>query len=188
MVIHAQLVGAGTSSLMFRSTVGSELGELERLLDEIIRSRLQRLSLVDPVIERRHHHHAYVSAERRVLLDVAAYLPAIAARHHHVEEDEGGLHLLERLQRVIAVVGDRDRVSTGLEIVADDVGVIRIIVDDEYRWMRFIGHKRLSEMMLCPYAGNSQARDPPAVPTMRLSKRYAPQLDKLCHRTQPKGV
>jgi hypothetical protein len=68
-----------------------------------------------------------------VLLDVPADLPAVAPGHHHVEKNECGLYLLERPERIVTVVGDGDRVSTRLEIIADDVRVIRVVIDYEDR-------------------------------------------------------
>src|SRR5688500_10011281 len=59
-----------------------ELRELERLLDEVVGARLDRLPLVGPIVERRDHDDSHGAAVVRVLLDLPTNLPAVAAGHH----------------------------------------------------------------------------------------------------------
>ena len=138
MIVHAYWAGGvGSEQLCNVSLYGrGELRQLERLLDEIVGACLQSLPLVDPIVESRDHDDAHVLAERWMLLDVAANLPAIAARHHHVEQNQRRLDLLERLDRLIAVVRDGYRIPARLQIIADDVRVIGVVVHYEDRGMR----------------------------------------------------
>jgi hypothetical protein len=79
-----------------------------------------------------------------MLLDIAAYLPTIAARHHNVEKDQRGLDLFERLDGLIAVIGDSYRIPASLQIIADYVRIIGVVVHYEDWGMCLVGHKLLS--------------------------------------------
>ena len=68
-----------------------------------------------------------------MLLHDAADLPAIATGHHHIKEDERRLHCLEQSQRFIAVMRNRYWISANLEVLADDLGIVVIIVDHQDR-------------------------------------------------------
>src|SRR6266404_5520701 len=76
----------------------------------------------------------------------AASLPAVAARHHDVEENDRGLFPLEQFHRFVAVVCNRNRITACLEIIADDVGVVVIIVNDKNGWKLWVGHPSLRSL------------------------------------------
>ena len=85
-------------------------------------------------------------------LDLATDLPTVAPRHHDIEKYQRRLDLVECLQCIIAVVSHGDGITLSLQIVADDVRVIRVVVDYENRRVRCVSHKQLSVMMLWPVA------------------------------------
>src|SRR5438552_1410030 len=92
-----------------------------------------------------------------MLLDIAADLPAVSSRHHHVEQNQRRFDLLERLEGVVAIVGDGYGKPARLEVITNDMRIVRVVVDHQNRWMGCVCHKRLSEMMLCHSGRNSQA-------------------------------
>src|SRR4051812_33937515 len=104
-----------------------------------------------------------------MLLDIAADLPTVSARHHHVEQYESRFDFLECLERIVAVVGDSDRISARLQIIADDVRVIRVVVNDEDRRVSGFSHKQSSEMMVSPLAGQF-ASQPQGPATRRIAR------------------
>src|SRR5213083_2117230 len=75
-----------------------------------------------------------------MVLHFAADLPAVAARHHDIEENDRGFFPLEESHRLIAIVSDRDRIPASLEIIADYVGVVVIVVYNENRRKLGVGH------------------------------------------------
>ena len=60
-------------------------------------------------------------------------LEAVLARQHHVEDHDVHRQLVveEQRQRVLAVVGDGHFVAFGLEVEAQAVGEMRLVVHDE---------------------------------------------------------
>ena len=94
---------------------------------------LQRLTRVGPRIECRHHDDADRLSEHRVLLHDPADFPTITARHHDIEQDHRGTHRLVHRQRLVSVVGNRDRVATDLEVLSDDLRVVMIVVHHQDR-------------------------------------------------------
>ena len=87
------------------------------------------------LVERRHHDDAHAPTKRRMLLHDAANLPAVAAGHHHVEQNDRGTDGLEQRQRLVAAVRYGGRISSDLQVLSDDLGVIGVIVDHQNRWL-----------------------------------------------------
>ena len=56
---------------------------------------------------------------------------AVAVGEHHVEHDEVGPERLRRAERVGAVAGDLDVEAFVAEGGCDEVGDVRLVVDDE---------------------------------------------------------
>src|SRR6185437_2641609 len=90
--------------------------QLERLFHVVVGSELKRLAFVLPFVECRDHHDAYAPAKRRMLLHDATHLPAVAAVRH------------------------RDPVSARFQLLADDLGVVVIVVNHQNRWRLCILH------------------------------------------------
>src|SRR5687768_16170784 len=116
-----------------------ELRELERLLYKIGGSRFGRLARGGPVPERSHHDDAHV-LPRIAVLHLPADLPPIPARHHHIEEDERRFLFFEELEGLVTVVGNGDGIATRLEVIADDVRIVLVVVHYEDRRERAVGH------------------------------------------------
>ena len=69
--------------------------------------------------------------ERRILLELLERRDAVELRHHDVEQHEVGLVLAHARQRLFAV-GRRDHlVAVRLQAHADDIEVLRHVIDGE---------------------------------------------------------
>src|SRR6266550_5667448 len=75
-----------------------------------------------------------------MVFHLAADLPAVASWHHDVEENDRRLFPLERFHRFVAVVCNRNRITACLEIIADYVGVVVIVVHNKNRGKLGVGH------------------------------------------------
>src|SRR5204863_4329348 len=115
-------------------------GQIEWFLDVVVGAHLQRFSFVIELVERGHHDHANRMTELWMLLHDTTYFPPVATRHHHVEQHNRRLHGLEESQCLLSACRHRDRVATNLEIFANDVGVVAIVVDYEDGWQLLGSH------------------------------------------------
>ena len=123
---HRVGVGFGAQQ---RADAGFHLEHLERLRQVVVAPRLEAAGLVLHVLERAQEHHGQLPG-RLPGPQPPAHLVAVESRHDDVEEDEVGRALLDRLEGLLAVEGDRDPVVVpqGLH---EDVHVGLHVVDDQ---------------------------------------------------------
>ncbi len=107
-----------------------QLGHVDRLGEEIVRSRLEPLDTLAGGVERRHHDHGQ-DAVLRVGSDPPAHLVAVHAGHHDVEQHEIGPLRLYPLEPFLAGPRGRRRVALGGEQVHQHLHVVGRIVHDE---------------------------------------------------------
>ena len=105
-------------------------GQLERLGQVVVGAGLEPAQYVVGAAARGEHEDRHVlpgGAQLRRRFE------AILAGEHDVEDDDVHGHLLidEQRQRLLAVAGDRHLVPLGLEVEAQPVGDVRLVLHDE---------------------------------------------------------
>src|SRR5438093_227175 len=130
--LHVRLLlgVAGTGAAGDRADAGEQLARRERLGHVVVGAHLEAEDLVTLLDAAGDHDHGDVLGVR-VLLEAAADLPAVELRDHDVEQDQVGVDLARLLEGVGAGGGDDDVVTLLGEIVADQVGDVALVFDDE---------------------------------------------------------
>ena len=120
-----------------------ELGGAERLREVVVGAVLETGDAVDGRAAGRQHEDR----------DVAVGLPAdraddgaaVELGEHEVEDDQGGIVVLDRGQRGRPVAGGHDLVPLALQVRAHEPDDLRVVVDDEDRSSRTVrggSHRR----------------------------------------------
>jgi len=122
-----------------------EVGEVEGCVQEGVRSVERRRHLVEPLADAGEHDDAGV-AQRVVLPDRAADLPAAHPRHHHVEDDEVRLLPAGRPERFFPVRRFDQSDLLLAQVPGDQAEHLDVVVrDQDGRLFRFpAGHRVLS--------------------------------------------
>ena len=130
--LHVRLLlgVAGTGAAGDRADAGEQLARRERLGHVVVGAHLEAEDLVALLDAAGDHDHGDVLGVR-VLLEAAADLPAVELRDHDVEQDQVGVDLARLLEGVGAGGGDDDVVTLLGEVVADQVGDVALVFDDE---------------------------------------------------------
>src|SRR3954451_6302378 len=123
--------GLGSRLAQPRPHASDELGERERLGEVVGGPDLQAADLGVDVAQRGEHQHALL---RPGLDGPAQHAHAADAGHHQVEHDEVVAAGASELQATGAVRGAVDRQPVGGKGAGDEVGDLRLIIDDKYSW------------------------------------------------------
>ena len=107
---------------------GSQLARRERLGDVVIRAQLQSGDAIGLLAASGEHDDRH--GHRRP--QPAADLEATQRRQHQVEDDEIGWIVERVLQALDTVVNGAHSVSLALEVAADHLGHIGIVLDDQH--------------------------------------------------------
>ena len=108
-----------------------QLGGRERLGDIVVGAGVEPAHPVALLAARRQHDDRQVGG-RGLAAQLAADLDARHQRQHPVEQDEVGHVLLDRGQRLLAVIGHRDAKARLLEVVAQQFDQRRLVLDDQH--------------------------------------------------------
>ena len=103
---------------------GGELARAERLGHVVVRTEVeaeQHVVLLGPGGQ---HQHREVGLAAQDPADVEA----VDAGQHHVEHEQVGLQAADLLERRAAVVDDDDLVVLALEVEADELGLLRVVL------------------------------------------------------------
>ena len=120
-----------------RLHAGHQLAHGKGLGDVVVRADLQAEDLVLLLLaggENDDRHIVALGAQS------AADVKAHHLRHHHVEQDEVGLFLARERETRLAVVGLERGVALALEVEADDVHDVHLVLDDEDGFFRLHAH------------------------------------------------
>ena len=114
-----------------RPRAQQQLEPLDRLGEQVVRSRILGLRVDGQLVQRgeKHDRHAGAAGERT---DAPAGLEPVDPRHHDVEQDEIDVVRLELLECLLAVGRVVDGEARRLEVAAGDGAVACVVVDDEH--------------------------------------------------------
>src|SRR6185436_19461062 len=113
-----------------RPDPGHQLAGGEGLGDVVVGTHLEAEDLVaflDPAGDHDHGDGARVG----ILLEPATHLPAVDLGNHDVEQDHVGLDFPRLLDGVAPATGHHDVVALTREVVADELGDVALVLDDE---------------------------------------------------------
>ena len=105
-------------------------------MDVVVGAHLEAEDLV-PLFHAAGDHDDGNAARLRILLEPPADLPAVELRHHDVEKDDFRLALARPLEGVGAIPDQGHVVAFLGQVVADQLGHILLVLDDENAVARF---------------------------------------------------
>src|SRR5262245_14067251 len=110
----------------------------------------------------------------RLGLDVGRGGVAINDRQLNIHEDQIGPLLCDSLQRLLAVFGLGDLIISGSQHIADDLAIIRLVLDDQNTlapgastWRSTMNGRVKANVEPCPGCDSTQIL-PPCISMMRL--------------------
>ncbi len=104
--------------------------ELDRLGQEVVRSRFEPVHAFGR-LAKRGNHHDWDMERGGIVLQPAAGLVPVHPRHHDVQQNEIGLPRTGKLQGLVPVRSGGDLVIFGRQLGLEEAGVGRHIVNDQ---------------------------------------------------------
>ena len=103
---------------------------VDRLGEEILRTRIKAADTVFGIAQRRYHDHRDV-AGYRISFQAAADFVTVHAGHHNVEQDNLRVMLARHLDRLRAIAGENDGMVLRLKLCLEQTAVRLDIVDNQ---------------------------------------------------------
>jgi hypothetical protein len=112
-----------------RPDAGEQLGAVERLRDEVIRTRLDRRRFLGALARREHDHRQ--DCGLLLLAQPLAHGEAVGWRHHHVEQHQVWVRRPGKIERSVTARGRDDVIAVSLEHRLEQAHVLGDVVDHQ---------------------------------------------------------